>query len=120
MNNINATTNNFWRTNLKWRTTLTGMNQNVTREYNHSIAHTRIIKDIRTTITPYIGKRYYIPEGKYNEYFTAIVNDCLDTIRHGERGFVYSTGQLREVMMVIPDVNVRYDKEDDCYYCKLI
>lgn len=111
--------NNFWRSNITWRSTNTGMNENVLRTYNLNNSQKEIIAHIRLSAIPYEDGRKRIPkrERKFNPYFTDVVNDCMKEIWKGKRGFVCSTDQLKEVMRILPSVNVVGDKFGTYYYC---
>ena len=114
-----TTFSHFWRNNITWRSTNTGMNENVLRTYNHNNSQQEIIAHIRLGAIPYTDGRKRIPreERKYNPYFTDVVNDCMKEIWKGKRGFVCSTDQLKEVMRILPSVNVEGSEFGTYYYC---
>lgn len=118
---LNKTTTppRFWRDDIKWRSTSTGINQNVINTYNFNYSKQEIIEHIRLNAVPYTDGRSRLPklERKYNPYFTDVVNDCMKEIWKGGCGFVCNTDQLREVIKILPSVNVNCDKFSKYYYC---
>lgn len=107
----------FWLNPIKWRTTGTGMNQYVIDSYAPYIDKEEIILHIRENIVPYTdGRKLLKPEGK-SDYFVDVVNECMKSVWRNDRGFVFTESQLLQVMMIKPDVNVRYSKNDGCYWC---
>lgn len=124
ISNNAATTNNidFWRNNIMWRTTNTGLNPNAIRQYAPYIDKNKIVEDIKEKNIPYTDGRKYIPKDKNERhtYFVNLVNDALHDIWHGKRGFCYNTEQLKEILKICPLANVRYNDYDDCWYCWLV
>ena len=114
-----VTNKDFWRNKITWRSTVTGMNSNVIDAYAPSKNKKNIIRHIKANTIPYEDGRRYIPrsERKYNVYFTNLVNECMEYVWDGKRGFVYSEDQLREVIKIAKDINVEYSEKDMCYYC---
>ena len=106
----------FWRNPVTWRSTNTGMNQNAISTYNPYSSKKDIIKHIRKNIIPYTDKRKYVKQNK-NDYFADIVNDCMKDIWKCKRGFVFTYEQLKEVMRILPSVNVEWSEYSDGYYC---
>jgi len=111
----------FWISDLLWRTTNTGISQNVISTYAPYKSKKSIIAHMRENITPYSDGRKYIPrkERKYNPYFTDIINDCMKDVWKGDKGFVFNENQLKEVMKIFPSVDVEWSKySGGYYYCK--
>ena len=110
-NNTQNTTTlpHFWRdaTNT-WRITNTGMNKNVL-----------------LILTPPKDRKLYEPsfdhlnykEKKKLNYFTEVVNDCLHNIYNGKTGYVFTKDQLKEVIKILPRVEIKRDIVCDCYSC---
>jgi hypothetical protein len=123
-NNAAETTSktNFWRNEIMWRTTNSGINANVTSQYAPYIDKYKIVADIKKKNAPYTDGRKYIPKDKNerNTYFVNLVNEALSDIWHGKKGFCYNTEQLKEIIKICPDVKVRYDGDDGCWYCRLV
>lgn len=100
----------FWRNNITWRTTNTGINKNVLR-----------------TLTPIHNRKLYQPtyqceyltlkEKKKLKQFENVVNDCLHSIYNGELGYVFTKDQLNEVIKILPSVQVKRDVISCCYCC---
>jgi hypothetical protein len=110
---------NFWRNTITWRTTNTGMNQNVIHTYAPHKRKKDIIVHMRENIIPYTDKRKYLnpEEKKKHDYFVEVVNDCMKDIWKGNSGFVFKDSQLKEVMMILPSVNVEWSEYSGGYYC---
>lgn len=117
-NKTTTTLPHFWRSNITWRSTNTGMNENVLCTYNFYNSKKDIIKHIRENIIPYTDGRRCIPknERKYNPYFTDVVNDCMKEVWKGKCGFVCNTDQLKEVMRIKCDINVECGELGE-FYC---
>jgi hypothetical protein len=114
---MNLNNDNFWRNELTWRSTNTGMNTNVIGEYVHKEDRQDIINYMRSIIESYKDGRYYLDNENKKDYFVDVVNDCLKNVYKNFRGFVFSDLQLKEVMKIVPSVNVKYSSKDECYYC---
>lgn len=119
MNSIN--TDNFWRNKVTWRTTGKGMNKYVIKQFAPYVSKDKAINYMRQNIIPYHDRRKYIlDDNDCNKYFRDVVNDCLHKVWHKERGFIFTEDQLREVMRIIPDVDVKYDENYARYYCWIV
>lgn len=110
-------TNEFWRDKLTWRSTATGMNENVIGTYAPYNKKKDIIAHMKQNIVSYSDGRKYSDNNSKNDYFTDIVNDCMKKVYLGLRGYVFTDSQLKEVMMIKPDINITYSDRDVRYYC---
>lgn len=112
---------NFWRNEIMWRTTNTGIDPFVISEYAPYVSKVRIIRDLREKNVPYTDGRQYIPKNQNarHEYFVSLINECLEDMYKGKKGYVYKIDHLREVLKIRPDVKIRYDECDMCWYCWL-
>lgn len=109
---------NFWRDPITWRTTNTGMNENVISTYAPYTNKEYIIQHMRENIVPYTGKCKYLKNNKKKrDYYVEVVNECMKDIWKGYRGFVFSDSQLKEVMRILPSVNVEWSEYCGGYYC---
>jgi len=110
---------NFWRDNIKWRSTNTGMNENVISTYAPHISKETIVSHMRKYITPYTDKRKYLNEDEKNKhkYFIDIVNECMMSILTGGCGYVFTDSQLKEVMKIVPRVRSIHDNGNGCWKC---
>ena len=107
--NNSTTLPHFWRdaTNT-WRTTNTGMNKNVL-----------------LILTPPKDRKLYEPsfdnlnfqDKKKLKYSAEIINDCLISIYNGEVGYVFTKDQLKEVIKILPRVEIKRDIVCGCYSC---
>ncbi|MBU5332082.1 hypothetical protein KQI61_07710 [Anaerocolumna aminovalerica] len=113
--------NSFWRNDILWRTTSTGLNSNVISQFAPTKDYNQIVKYIKRNEKPYTDGRKYLPTNKNERhtYFINLVNDALKDIWHGNKGYCYSTDQLKEIIKIIPQVKARYDEDDGCWYCWL-
>jgi hypothetical protein len=107
----------FWRDKLTWRSTNTGMNENVIGTYVHNNDRRGIITYIMDTTIPYTDGRRFLESHEKKDYFVDVVNECLKNIYHGKEGHVFSDAQLKEIIMIKPDVNIRWSHESECYFC---
>ena len=110
----------FWRNPITWRSTNTGLNENVISTYAPHTSKQDIIRHMRLNIDPYTDGRKFLNESSFSrhkDYFADVVNECMDSIWSKERGFVFNEAQLREVMKILPTVNVRWNDNDGCYWC---
>lgn len=107
--NNNTTLPHFWRdTTHTWRITNTGMNKNVL-----------------LILTPIEDRKLYelsfdnlnFKDKKKLKYSAEIINDCLISIYNGEVGYVFTKDQLREVIKILPQVEIKRDVICDCYSC---
>lgn len=121
-NTITDNETHFWRDNIMDRTTNTGMSKNVTSQYASNTGKNKIVEDIKLKNIPYTDGRKFIPKDKFekNAYFTNLVNEALDDIWHGKKGFCFSTDQLKEIIKICPDVSVKYNYTDDQWCCWLV
>lgn len=112
-NNTDNTPLHFWRDELTWRSTNTGMNQNVIGNK-----------------VPYAGKREYLDqhidsriyhtsiERLKRKSFVETVNGCLSDIYSCGRGYVFTDDQLSEVKRILPRVRSGWSNENCCYSCR--
>ena len=115
---VHNSENRVWRNKLTWRNTGKGMNQNVIGTYAPYNSKEEIVKYMRANLTPYTdGRKYLDRKSKYADYFRDVVNECMGYIMCKERGYVFTESQLREVMMMLPDVRVKYSDNEGCYWC---
>ena len=108
----------FWRNNITWRSTNTGMNENVIKKYSSNNKQ-EIILHMRETVTYYEKRMKYLSRKKkqYSDYFIDIVNDCMEMVWHNSRGYVFTDEQLKEVIKLCSDVKIKWDEDNCCYYC---
>ena len=113
--NMTASTTplHFWRDELTWRTTNTGINQNVIGNK-----------------VPYTGKREYLDqhidsriyrtstERLNRKSFIENVNGCLSDIYSCGRGYVFTDAQLTEVKRILPRIKSSWNNENCCYSCR--
>lgn len=113
-----ATTLHFWRDKITWRSAGTGMNKNVIGTYNPYFSKDDIISYIKENTVPYgTSIRYLDKSLSYGKYFIDVVNDCMEKVWSKNRGYVFSTDQLKEVIKLCPDVRVSWDSTYECYWC---
>lgn len=103
----------FWRSNKTWRTTNTGMNENVIRKK-----------------APYTGKREYldthidkiiyctVKERNDRKTFIETVNGCIGDIYSFGVGYVFTDAQLTGVKSVLPKVRTSRNISNCCYSCR--
>lgn len=108
---MSETSNNFWRSKLTWRSTNTGMNENVIGK-----------------LTPFKGKReFYTYAVDYHrclsheerqkiKSFVDTVNGCISDVYSEGKGYVFTEEQLCAVKSVLR-VKVRRDCGNQCYVC---
>lgn len=51
------------------------------------------------------------------KYLLKLARDCLYDINNGERVCVETNKLMRVIMVLAPDINVEWNKCDECYYC---
>lgn len=51
------------------------------------------------------------------EYMHKLANDCLYDIHNGERVCVTTNLLLQVIMVTDPNINIEWNKEDECYWC---
>ena len=107
------TLHHFWRSNLKWRTTNTGMNPNV-------ISKDVPFTDKREYLDQYIDKRIYYTDAarQKRKSFIETVNGCLGDIYSEGRGYVFTDEQLAEVKRIVPRVRSSWNNDVCCYSCR--
>jgi nicotinamide riboside kinase len=93
------------------------MNENVIGLYVHKDDRRDIITYLRENVVSYNDGRRFLESKEKRDYFVDVVNDCLKNIYWGKDGYVFSESQLKEVMMIKPDVKVRWSCRNECYYC---
>jgi hypothetical protein len=112
--NTYATTTppHFWRSNLTWRTTNTGMNPNV-------ISKDAPYKGKREYLDQYIDKKIYCTDAARQKRKSLIetVIGCLGDIYSEGRGYVFTDAQLDEVKKIFPRVWVSWNDNFCCYSC---
>lgn len=103
----------FWRDTTTWRTTGTGMNQNV-------ISKRIPYKGKREYLDQFIDNKLYFTtsERKKRKIFIETVNDCLGDIYSCGRGFVFTDEQLLEVKRMLPKARCSWNNDICCYSCR--
>lgn len=114
----------FWLPPNYYHTCISGANQNTIAKYGKSSGENHYSHDyfqqvtlpsIRNKIIPYPKNQKYLKKSKqYCAGFREVVNDALNEIYKGRRGYVFNTEQLIEIIKFIPDVDVI--KDDGMYY----
>jgi hypothetical protein len=108
----------FWRNPLTWRTTNTGMNENVISTYVRKQNMKDVIASIKDGIVTYNDGRKFLETKYKTDYFISVVNDCLRDIYAGRSGYVFTESQLKEVLKIKPNIQTTFSKEHGCYRCR--
>jgi hypothetical protein len=53
-------------------------------------------------------KTYNDKVSTLDEYYVGLINDSLDLIRHGKSAYVFSFGQIKDIMRFESDIDIKY------------